>query len=78
MHTTVEEGFAQFKGGVHVATIVISGLTAIQLDLCAFELVIQNDVQYAGNRVGAVCRRCATGHHVNPFDHDGRYDVEID
>ena len=45
--------------------------------LKSIKLVIENEVDDTGHRVGAVNRRCATGQHFNPSDQSSRQAVRI-
>jgi hypothetical protein len=50
----------------------------LRIHLKAFEILLQDDVDHAGHRIGTVHRRVAAGEDFDAVDHAGRDGVGID
>jgi hypothetical protein len=59
-------------------TVAAKGLPVVDLSAQPLEVGVEQDVDHAGDRVGAVGRRSAAGHGLDALDHRSRNKVEID
>ncbi|MNS72233.1 hypothetical protein D3C72_1056350 [compost metagenome] len=51
-----------------VVTTTLLGAAGTHVDVHAVEAVLEDDVDHAGDRIGAVHRRCACGQHLDALD----------
>ena len=60
------------------AAVALRGLAVVEIDFGTLVVVLEDDVDGAGDRVGAIGRRAADGQVLDPFDHLRRHRIEID
>jgi hypothetical protein len=61
----------------HAVVLVVLGEAVLPIDLDAFEVLLENEIDDAGDGIGAIGGGRATRHHIDPLDQRHRYLVDI-
>src|SRR5690606_30599976 len=64
--------------GARLRTLAVHHVAVLQIELDAFEVPFQNEIDHAGDGVRTVDRRGATGDHFDALDRGGGNRVDVD
>ena len=74
----VHEILAPGRGEPVILTVAFSGNAPLDIDFEAFEVVFHDEVDDAGNSIGAVNGRGAAGQYLDALDQRGRDRIDVD
>ena len=75
---TVEQRRSAGDAGLPVLVVAELSLAGLRLELDPVEIAVGDEVDHAGDRIGAINRRGAAGDDLNPLNQHLGNDVDID